>query len=106
MRDEISIQDGVIFKGARAVVPRASRGELSKGIHSSHLGSNGCLNIAREFVYWPEMTANIKKQVSTFEVYREYEQGQAKEKMMPPETPTRPWQRSAADLLEFEGKTY
>ena len=26
--------------------------------------------------------------------------------MMTPETPDRPWQRVAADLLEFEGKTY
>ena len=106
MRDEMSIQDGLIFKGERVVVPRASRSELLRRIHSSHLGVNGCLNRARECLYWPGMTADIKNYVSTCEACREYEQGQVKETMMSPETPNRPWQRVAADLFEFEGKTY
>ena len=88
------------------MVPSASRSELLKRIHSSHLRVNGCLNRARECVYWPGMTADIKNQVSTYETYREHERGQAKETMTSPETPTRPWQRVAADLFEFEGKTY
>ena len=69
MRDEMSIQDGLIFKGERVVVPRASRSELLKRIHSSHLGVNGCLITirARECVYWPGMTADIKNHVSTCE---------------------------------------
>ena len=101
MRDEMSIQDGLIFKGERVVVPRASRSELLRGIHSSHLGVNGCLNRARECLYWPGMTADIKNYVSTCEACRVYEQGQVKETMMSPETPNRPWQRVAADLFDL-----
>ena len=52
------------------------------------------------------MTADIKNYVSTCEAGREHERGQAKETMMSPETPTQPWQQVAADLFEFEGKTY
>ena len=52
------------------------------------------------------MTADIKNYVSTCEACREYERGQVKETMMSPETPNRPWQPVAADLFEFEGKTY
>ena len=52
------------------------------------------------------MTADIKKYVSACETCQEYEQGQVKETMMSPETPSRPWQPVAADLFEFEGKTY
>ena len=52
------------------------------------------------------MTADIKNYVSTCEACREYERGQAKETMMSPETPTRPWQRVAADLFELAGKNY
>ena len=91
MRDEMSIQDGLIFKGERVVVPRASRSELLRRIHSSHLGVNGCLNRACECLYWPGMTADIKNYVSTCEACREYERGQVKETMMSPETPNRPW---------------
>ena len=106
MQDEMSIQDGLTFKGERVVVPRASRSELLRRIHSSHLGVNGCLNRARECLYWPGMTADIKNYVSTCEACREYEQGQVKETIMSPETPNRPWQQVAADLFEFERRTY
>ena len=83
MRDEMSIQDGLIFKGEHVGVPRASR----RRMHSSHLGLNGCLNRARECLYWPGMTADIKNYMSTCEACREYEQGQMKETIMSPETP-------------------
>ena len=106
MRDDLSIQDGLILKGERVVVPPASRSELLKRNHSPHLGVNGSLNRARECVYRPGMTADIKNHVSTCEVCREHERSKAKETMMSPETPARPWQRVAAYLFEFEGKTY
>ena len=92
MRYEMSIQDGLVFKGERVVVPRASRSELLRRIHSSHLGVNGCLNRARECLYWPDMTADIKNYVSTCEACRKYERGQVKETKMSPETPNQPWQ--------------
>ena len=92
MRDEMSIQDGLIFKGERDVVSRASRSELLRRIHSSHLGVNCCLNRVRECLYWPDMTADIKNYVSTCEARRVYERGQMKETMMSPETPNRLWQ--------------
>ena len=56
----MSIQDSLIFKGERVVVPRASRSELLRRIHSSHLEVKGCLNRACECLYWPGMTADIK----------------------------------------------
>lgn len=37
-RDELTIQNGVIFKGDRAVVPQALCKDMLKSIHSSHLG--------------------------------------------------------------------
>ena len=73
MRDEMSVQDGLIFKGERVVVPKAARGELLRRIHNSHLGVNGCLNRARECLYWPGMTGDIKNYVSTCEACEEYE---------------------------------
>ena len=66
----------------------------------------GCLNRARECLYWPEITADVKNYVSTCEACREYERSQFKETMMSPEMPNRPWQRVAADLFEFGEKTY
>ena len=49
---EMSIQDSLILKREWVVVPRASRSKLLKGIHSSHIGVNGCLNRVHECVFW------------------------------------------------------
>ena len=55
MRDELSVQDGLIFKGERVVVPKPARSGLLKSIHNSHLGVNGCFNRAREsLVAWDD----------------------------------------------------
>ena len=106
MRDELSVLDGLIFKGERVVVPKAARSGFLKSIHNSHLGVNGCLNRARECLYWPGMTGDIKNYVSTCEACREYEQGQRKETLISHEAPSRPWQFVAADLFELNGKSY
>ena len=77
-----------------------------KKVHNAHLGVNGCLNRARECLYWPGMSGDIKNFVSTCEICREYERSQAKETLMSHEIPTRPRQRVAADLFEHAGRTY
>lgn len=72
IRDEMFVQDSLIFQGKRVVVPRASKSELFKRVHNTHLGVNGCLNRAHECLYWPGITEDIKNYVSTCEACREY----------------------------------
>ena len=43
VRDELSIYDGLVFKGERLVVPQALRAEIKKELHASHAGVEGCL---------------------------------------------------------------
>ena len=88
------------------VVPKAATGELLRRIHNSHLGVNGCLDRARECLYWPAMTGDIKNHVSTCEASGEYERSQSKETLKSDETPSWLWQYVAVDLFELEGKSY
>ena len=37
VRDELSVQDGLIFRSDRVVIPKALRGEMKLKIHSSHM---------------------------------------------------------------------
>ena len=43
IRDELSMQDELIFRGERVVVPAKLRRDIKNTIHSSHLGSESCL---------------------------------------------------------------
>ena len=62
IRDELSVQGGIIFRGERAVIPAELRNVLKEKIQSSHLGIEGCLRRAREAtcIYWPNMNSDMK----------------------------------------------
>ena len=60
VRDELVIQDNIILRGNRVVVPRSCRPDMLQRIHTSHIGVNGCLRRARESLYWPGITAEVK----------------------------------------------
>lgn len=106
VRDEMSMQDGIIFKGERTLIPRSLRSEIKKAIHSSHVGIDGCLRRARECVFWPGMSADIREYISTCETCRKYEVDQPRESLMQHDVPDRPWQKVGTDIFSFEGKSY
>ena len=59
-REELTIQDGILFKGNRVIVPGALRPYMVKKVHASHIGVEGCLRKARDVLFWPGMSAEIK----------------------------------------------
>ena len=64
MRNEMTVQDRLIFRGNRVVVPMAQRAVLKEKLHSTHLGIEGCCRRARECLYWPNMNSDIRYYVS------------------------------------------
>ena len=62
-REELSIYDGLIFKGERLLIPEGMRKEIKEQLHRSHIGTNGCLRRARECMFWPGMSAEIKEYI-------------------------------------------
>lgn len=106
MRDELIVQDGLIFKGESVVIPKYLLHDLKKSIRSSHLGINGCLQRGRECIYWPGMTTELKQYISSCETCRSLETTHIKETLMSHETVQRPWEKIGIDLLILEGRDY
>lgn len=51
------VQDGIVFKGERAVIPNVLRSDMIHRVHSAHLGIEGCLSRARVcLLAWNECT--------------------------------------------------
>ena len=46
------IEDGLILKGTRIIIPDKKGEEILKLIHEGHLGFNKCKMRAKETVYW------------------------------------------------------
>ena len=106
MRDELAVTDGLIFRGERLVIPKGLRKDILTDLHTGHTGIEGSLHRARETVYWPGMTNDIRDFTQRWETCREYEHAQSKEPLMSHEIPLRPWQKVGADLLTLNGKDY
>ena len=105
-RDELSVQNGLIYKGERLVVPTAIRPEMIRRIHSSHLGIQSCLRRAREAVYWPLMNGDVTAHVSACTLCKDFQTAQQKEPLISHETPNGPWQKVGVDLFEVDGIDY
>jgi transposase InsO family protein len=99
--------DGLVFRGERLVIPVSMRPEIKRDVHVGHNGITGCLRRARESVFWPGMTSEIKIYIETCEICREGEiNSQPKETLMPHEAPERPWQTVGIDLMTCRNKEY
>jgi len=100
--DELVVSDGLIFKGHHVVIPVAARPDILERLHSSHIGMNGCIRRAREAVYYPGITADIKRLVGACNVCANYQQQQQREPLMPHPAPSRPWEKLGIDIFNFQ----
>ena len=60
-RDELTIEDGVIVKGHKAVIPCSLKKEYISIMHRGHPGVEATKLRARGIVFWPTMTQDIEK---------------------------------------------
>ena len=105
-RDELTVQDGIILRGDRVVIPTSLRQDIKQKVHTGHLGINSCLRRARELVYWPGMSNEIRQYVETCDVCATYSDKQSPETLHMHDIPHRPWEKVSSDLFELNGRSY
>ena len=67
-REELAIEDGLIFKAHRLVIPTSQRAEHLKDLHAGHLGEEKTLLRARETVFWPGISDDVRNAVKACDV--------------------------------------
>ena len=105
-KEELSVEDGLLFKSDRIVVPRSLRAEVLDEIHGAHMGESKSLSFARDYVFWPSMTAQIKDRVSSCSICNAFRNRQQRESLHPHDIPGLPWQVVGTDLFDYAGQTY
>ena len=101
-RDELTLQNCLIFKGERLVVPTAMGDDMLHKLHSSHIGIQGCLSRAREVLYWPGMNQAVEDYIAQCDTCNKYQSEQGKELMICHEVLSRPWEKVAIALFQLE----
>ena len=104
IRDELVAQGDIIFKGQQLVVPAALCKELMEITHGSHIGIEACIRRARDTLYWPRMSTELKEYIRKCDVCMSYRNAPSKEPLQPHEFVARPWSKVGADLCQLDGR--
>jgi transposase InsO family protein len=105
-RDEFTVKNGVMMRGERVIIPENMKKEMKKRVHTGHMGINSCVRLAKDVMYWPRMTSEIRQYVEACSTCATFSDSQPKETPVITEIPKRPWEKLAADLLSWGGDDY
>ena len=92
----------------RVVIPNTACQRIRERLHSAHMGVHSTLRRARDCVYWPAMSDDLKDYLANCEAcntYR-YQTHQQKEPLINHKLPDRPWEKIGIDLFSVDGKDY
>lgn len=105
-RDELAIENGIVFKGRQVLIPETVRPEILKQLHVGHQGVEKTYRLARESVYWPRLHRDIQCLVNGCPECQSLQPAQQKEPLNPHEKPSMPWIKLGTDLFSAEGTDY
>ena len=104
-RDELTINDGIVYRGYRIAIPISLRREMKK-VHIGHLGINSCLSRARDVIFWPGISAEIRQYLETCGTCATFLVEKLQETLIITDMPDHPWKTLASDLFSYGGKDY
>ncbi len=106
MRDELTIQDDLLLRGERFIIPPVLQKLYVGQLHQGHPDIAATKRRAKETMYWPSMYIAIDTEISRCAPCNALKLHQAKEPLQLHEIPDLPWSFTAADLFDWHGKTH
>ena len=106
VRDALSVENGVLLKGERIVIPSVMRKSVKSSLHAGHLGFDSMMRRARELIYWPGLTAEVKQLADSCDVCRRHASQPQREPLLQHSKGFRPWQKVGVDLYTCAGRCY
>lgn len=105
-RDQLSVLDGIVYKGLKIVIPPTMRDQMLKLVHKTHLGLGKSKQRAREVMYWPGMNSDIDTLISNCAVCAEHQNQQSAEPLKPTPTPDLPYEMVGCDIFQWQSDKY
>ncbi len=102
---ELTVQNGLLMRGSRIVIPLSMRLDILDKLHAGHQGITKCRKRARSSVWWPDLSGQLEDLVHKCSKCAET-RFQYAEPHIPSTFPGRPWQKVASDLFDFKGSVY
>ena len=103
------MEERLILKGTRIVIPNKKCEAILKLIHEGHLCLNKFKLHAKETVYWPRLNDQLEKCVLNCELCFKYSHFKCKQEpslSLGQELPLYPWTKLATGIFHFEVASY
>ena len=105
-RDELWIEDGILMKNHKIVIPNVLKGKYLEKVHSGHQGINSCLQRAREYIFWNGYTNDIKETVEKCGLCQENASSTGIQYRYVSDIPPHPWHTLGSDLFYFKRQDF
>ena len=105
-RDELTVQNDLIYKGAQVMIPHSMQAEMLHKIHANHFGPESNIRMAREVLFWPGMRQAIFDMCNSCGTCAQYGSKATKEPMRSLPIPTLPWQIISQDIFTHQQQAY
>ena len=107
--EKLTVEDGLVLKGTRIVIPNMKCEAVLKLIQEGHLGLNKCKLHAKDTVYWPGLNDQLEKLILNCEICLKYSQSkwnQQPNMSLGQEIPLHAWTKLVTNIFHFEGASY
>ena len=101
-RDELTVQDGIILRGHRIIIPTSMHREIKEKVHAGHLGINSCIRRAKDMVYWPGVSKEIRQFIESCNTCASMPDKQSLEPLIMHEIPSRAWEKVATVIFTID----
>ena len=106
-RHELSLEQGCVLWGTRIIIPGDLQDMVLTELHDTHPGSSRMKMLARSYVWWPNLDAQIEEMVSACTVRQSMRSDPPKAQIHPWISTGRPWSRLHIDFAgPVDGKMY
>ena len=105
-RDQITCKDGIIYKGTRLIIPKLERASTLKVLHMRHYAIDKMSLRARETVYWPGISEDIRSTYHRCHICAKFARTQQKETLQSTETLQITWEQLGLDIFSLRNTQY
>ena len=89
-REDLSVRNGLVLKGHRLIVPESLRTQMLSLVLQGHMGTEKCLLRAKDCLFWPGISKDIKELISNCSTCIKYAKQQPKERLLQYNLPSFP----------------
>ena len=87
------------------IVPAAMRNQMMAITHATHIGVEGCIRRARENMFWPHMSTELKEYISKCDICMAHCDMPSKEPLQQHDFVIHLWSKVGADLYDLHRRT-